>query len=79
MVEKIPVEVERKVHDWLNADDCHLASHAGANYCYLSDNSFDYDKTSSFSVQLQAAWEDGSISTNDDGDINVCGHVIPIS
>jgi hypothetical protein len=75
---KIPQEIEKVVREWLDATDQHLATHGGANYCYLTDNSFDYSRVSSHPVDLQWAWEDNSISVTADGNIDICGNDIPL-
>jgi len=76
---KIPGEVINVVKEWLDATDQHLATHGGANYCYLNDNSFDYSRVSSQPVcDLQTAWEDNSVYLTADGNIDICGHHIPM-
>lgn len=75
----IPEEVKEVVNEWLIAGNQHLATHAGADYCYLNDDAFDYSRVSSQPVRdLQTAWEDNSISLTADGNIDICGHIIPI-
>ncbi len=73
----IPDEVKEIVQQWLDATDQHPASHGGADYCYLNDNSMDYSQVSSAPVQLQTAWEDDTISVLPDGRIQVTRYVLP--
>lgn len=64
---KMDAKVKKLVQDYLDATEKHFASHSGANYSYLTENSFDYSRVSSFPVSIEDAWEDGTIRLTADG------------
>ena len=70
-------KIKDVVEQWLDATGNHFATHSGANYCYLNDNTFDYSRVSSYPVSIEDAWEDGTISILPDGNIQVTHIVLP--